>query len=217
MKRILLVFLSLLLLCSCTAENNKIEEPAFTVNGEEVSLEEVSYFEEKERTAVITKFIYEYSTEYDENFWNKEFDGITPRKYLDDKVKEEVIKAKIQLVLCRENNIYTDISYEGLYRAAVNYNNTHKDTQTVGINTINLDSFYHYYLDNGVMELKNILGETTLAPTQQEIDEEMVNVNKKFPDKTEEEKLLITKDILTENKYDKYIESLYKEAKIDYN
>jgi hypothetical protein len=58
----------------------------------------------------MSKFILEYEAVADDDFWYTPVNGITPERYLYNITKEEVLKAKIQLILCRENNIYEDIS-----------------------------------------------------------------------------------------------------------
>lgn len=213
MKKLIIPLLIIISLCACSQV--KEETSVFTVNGESVMQSEIDYFTEKHRSTVISKFIYEHGAEFDESFWNREFDGTTPQKYLDSLVKEDVIKAKIQLALCRENKIYNNITYQGLYNLAVRYNNAHSSEGTVGINTISLDTFYDYYIDNGVAQLKNILEENELAPSQTEINEKLNDIKNKYPDKSQEELELIAKDVLVEEKYDKYIENLYINAKID--
>lgn len=199
-----------LLLCGCDANNAQNETTiSYTVQNETVEQEEIDYFTTKNKTNVMGKFITEYKAEFDEDFWTTEYDGITPQEYLDGIVKEESIKAKIQLILCREHGIYTDISYSGLYDKAIEYNKTHENSQSVGLTSIPLDSFYDYYLDNGIMELKNILETDKLAPNEEELNEKLKEVKEKYPDKDETEQISIAKDIITEEKYDKYIEELY--------
>ncbi len=216
MKQILKIFfccLFIIILCSC---NNAVDEKVvFTLNGENVTQSEIDYFTEKYRSQVMSEYITKYGAEINDTFWQTEFDGQTPQEYLDSLVEEETFKAKIQLVLCRENGIYEDISFNGLYNLAVKYNEENSDNNSVGIKTIPLNNFYDYYLDNGVMELKNILGENKLAPTEDELNLKIKEIKAKYKDKDDEEISLISKDILVEEKYDLYLEKLYKESKKD--
>lgn len=190
------------------------EDIYYTVNNETVTAEEIEYFKEKYTAEVMLKFTSEYGAVFDENFWSTPYEGVTPQEYLDSLVKEVAARAKIELVLCRENGIYEDISFRGLYNLALEYNKAHKDTVSVGLQTIPMATFYTYYIDNGVMELKNILGEGELAPTDQETEQMLVTVKEKYPKLSEDEQLAVARDILTENKYAEYINELYEAASI---
>lgn len=217
MKNLIKISLCLILifiLCSCS-ESKETNKTVFTVNGEAVTQNEIDYFTNQNRSRVMSKFITEYGAEINDTFWQTEFDGQTPQEYLDALVQEKAIKAKIQLVLCRENGIYEDISYESFYNLAIKYNEENSDKLSVGINTIPLDNFYDYYIDNGVMELKNILGETKLSPTTDELNSKIKEIKDRYKDKDEEELTLIAKEILVEEKYNEYTEDLYQNAKKD--
>lgn len=218
MKKSICILLSIFLLFSFTAcgnGNKKGTETVFTVNSFPVTKKETDYFSAKHRTSVMSKYIKEYDAVIDDGFWNTEFDGITPQEYLDSLVKKDAVSAKIQLILCLENGIYSDISFNGLYSLALEYNEDHSQAKTVGLQTVPLESFYDYYIDNGVMELKNILGEGMLAPTAEETEKELIEVRKKYPDKAEHEQLLIAKDIIIEEKYAEMLEEMISRAEIE--
>lgn len=216
MKKLIIPFLLILSLCSCGVGGPAEFEPLNAyINGEPVSWEEIDYFKDQYRSEVMTKFILEYDAVPDENFWNTPVNGITPERYLYNITKEEVLKAKIQLILCRENKIYDDISIEYFYQLKENHNKTFVNNETIGINKIP-DAYYDYYIDNGVMELKNVLENSTLAPTDDEIANKMISVKDKYSDKTQDEQLSIAKDMIVEEKYDAYIEKLCAEAEVDW-
>ena len=216
MKKLIIPFLLILTLCSCGVGGPAEFEPLNAyINGEPVSWEEIGYFEDQYRSEVMSKFILEYEAVADDDFWYTPVNGVTPQQYLDNLVKEKVLKSKIQLILCRENNIYEDISIDTFWQMKEQHNKTFVNNETIGINKIPY-AYYDYYIDNGVMELKNILGETTLAPTDEEIKNKIISVKEKYPDKTEDEQLSIAKDIIVEEKYDAYIEKLCAEAEVDW-
>ncbi len=216
MKKLIIPFLLILSLCSCRVGGPAELEPLNAyINGEPVSWEEIDYFKDQYRSEVMSKFILEYDAVPDEKFWNTPVNGITPERYLYNITKEEVLKAKIQLILCRENNIYEDISIDTFWQMKEQHNKTFVNNETIGINKIP-DAYYDYYIDNGVMELKNVLENSTLAPTDDEIANKMLSVKDKYSDKTQDEQLSIAKDILVEEKYDAYIEKLCAEAEVDW-
>lgn len=208
----LCIALVIISFCSCKNTENEIkDETIYTINNEIVTQAEAEYFTKKIKPEIISHYIAEYSVVYDESFWTTEYDGTTPQEALENAVKEQIALAKIQLILCREHGIYEDISYRGLYGLALQYNEAHKNNQSVGLTSIPMDSFYDYYLDNGIMELKNILGENELKPTEDEINNTINEIKKKYPNKTEDEQLSIANDIIVEKKYDDYISKLYSE------
>ncbi len=164
----------------------------------------------------MSEFILKYDAVPDDDFWDTPINGETPRQYLYNLCKEKILEAKIQLILCKENNIYKDISIDHFYQLKEQHNKTFKNNETIGVSQIPV-MYYDYYIDNGVMELKNILGESTLAPTEDEIQDKMISVKAKYSDKTEDEQLSISKDILVEEKYEEYIEKLCAEAQVDWS
>lgn len=205
--RIILILISvvLFLLCSC-AEDEAVTTVA-VVNGETVTQEEFDYFKARKRADVIKYYISEFNAKVDEAFWQTDFNGITPEKDLEDRAFSECVKAKIQLVLCRENGIYDDISFVGLRQRAENFNSQDK-SGAIGLKTIETDTFYTYYIETGVIELKNILGEKELSPTEEEINACL----EKFG--TQDENYTAARKTAISKKYDDMIEKLCKEADV---
>lgn len=214
MKRIIFIILSaavFLLLVSCGKTGSESEAPAVTatVNGETITAEETEYFSSRYRGQIINEYSEKYGVTDFSEFWDKEFDGKTPRRALEECALEQAIDAKIKLVLMRENGIYDDISFSALKAKAEKYNREHENQKgNVGLNTVNMASFYTYYISNGEMELKNILAESTLKPSQSELEA----AEKEHPDLTEEGLV----SIVTAEKYDKMIDEAVKNAVIEY-
>ncbi|MBR3835972.1 MAG: hypothetical protein IKJ69_04190 [Clostridia bacterium] len=202
---LILISVVLFLLCSC-AEDEAVTTVA-VVNGETVTQEEFDYFKARKRADVVNYYISEFNAKVDEDFWQTDFNGITPEKDLEDRAISECVKAKIQLVLCRENGIYGDISFVGLRQMAENFN-TQDKSGAIGLKTIEIDTFYTYYIETGVMELKNILGEKELSPTEEEINACLEKFGTQDKNYTAARKTAISK------KYDDMIEKLCKEADV---
>lgn len=213
MKRIVTILLSaavFLLPVGCGKTGSKSETPAVIalVNGEAITEEETAYFSTRYKGQIINKYSEKYGITDFSEFWDKEFDGKTPRQALDEYALEQAIEAKIKLVFMRENGIYDDISYSALKTMAEEYNREHENQKgNVGLNSINMASFYTYYISNGEMELKNILAESTLKPSQAELEA----AGKEHPDLTGEGLI----SIVAGEKYDKMIEEAVKKAVIE--
>lgn len=217
MKKLFLSFVIVLisLFITACAKNDDANRVVLLVNGEEVTRLEQEYFEGKRKSEIMSKYIKEYGATVDEKFWETSFNGVTPQEKLDELVLQDTVKAKLQLVLCRDYEIYSNISFDALYNKALQYNEENKDIKTVGVQEIPLESFYDYYVDNGVMELKDILREKELLPTEAEVNEKLVEVKKKYPKLTLDEQILATQDILVEEKYEQNLNKLITEAKIE--
>ena len=157
-----------ILLCSCSA--GKTAEIVGTVNGESVTAEEMSYFKNRLRASVITKFVNE-GAEFSSDFWVKDIGGTTPGKFLDSAAFDECVRAKIQLVECRKNALYDDISFSALKAKAEKFNKDNEGKQTVGISSIDLGAFYTYYVENGALALKGKLAEEGVINSEAEYDD----------------------------------------------
>ena len=79
---LILISVFLLFLCSCT-EDEAVTTVA-VVNGETVTQEEFDYFKARQRANVINYYISEFNAKVDEDFWQKDFNGITPEKALEN-------------------------------------------------------------------------------------------------------------------------------------
>ncbi len=186
-----------------------------TVNGETITEEEFEYFRKKYKSQVLNECLEKFSVRYTEDFWQTEFEGTTPEEILYDRVLEECVRAKIQFVLMKEDGIYDDITFEGLRLKAENFNAENENKEgVVGIKSIQMSQFYSYYLQTGVMQLQNIYAEGKLKPDQKEIEEKISQLagTSDYIDEEDYESVALSK--LKTEKYEKFIEELYKKAEI---
>jgi len=155
------VFSVLFALCSCSGQSGedtrRKKESVGTVNGEIITAQEADYYINKLRANVISKFVNEYGLEYSDGFWGEEVSGVTAQKYLENAAFDECVRAKIQLIKCREYGIYDDISFSALKLKAEKFNSDNEGKKTVGITSIDMNVFYTYYIETGALELKNKL------------------------------------------------------------
>jgi len=219
MKRICaatIILCALAFLCACNkAENKNTSAAVAAVNGENITNDELQYFNGKLKAQVLNDYLQKYSIEYSSGFWSREFDGKTPEQDLKEQALEKCVMAKLQFVLMRKKGIYTDISYQGLYTKAVSFNEANSNKAgVVGLKSIKMSQFYSYYLDNGVMELKNILAKDEIKLSEKEINERaaQLKASKKFPAETDL-KSIASSQLIAE-KYQKYIADLRKSANL---
>lgn len=209
---VILLFAVIILLSSCGGQNNKPAQEKeitvyATVNGEQIMSDEIEYFKTRSRAQIINEYAEKYGVTDFADFWDKEFDGKTPAESLEESALEQAVEAKIKLVLMRENGVYEDVSFVGLKAKAETYNKEHENLKgNVGLKTVDLSSFYTYYVSTGEMELKNILAESTLKPTA----DELAAAAEKNPDFTENGQI----SAVVDEKYEKMIADLIDNAEI---
>lgn len=204
---IILIVTFLFCFTACQNEQAETNKAVAYINGEEISSREIEYFKSRDRSDIINFYSEEYGVTDFSDFWDKEFDGITPSQALEKKALEDACDAKIRLCLMRENGIYEDISFDALEAKAQAYNAEHKDQKNVvGINTIDLSQFYSYYISTGEMTLKTTLAEGELKPTDEEINT-LLSANSEMSENSAKSKLV-------DEKYEEYINSLLEKAEI---
>lgn len=217
-KKALLLFalIMLVMFSSCSKEAESGTDAVISVNGEFVTQAEVDYFKGKLKAELINDYIEKYSVEYTSDFWQTEFDGKTPEEALEEKALEESIMAKIQFVLMKEEGIFEDITYEGLYKKAEDFNKANAGKEgVVGLKSIKMSQFYTYYLQTGVMELKNIYAEDKLKPTDSEIERKINEIEKQNDgDILQQDYENLAKDKLKTEKYEAFITEIRKNAEI---
>lgn len=151
--------LILLALTSCAKKYTVSDIPdgaAAIVNGEAVTNEEVSYFENVLKDEVANYFVHQYSAKKDDEFWNTKYGTSTPKEKLYAKAKEQAIDAKKTLLFLKEKEIFDSISFEYFSKAAKSLN------ENSGLN-LESDEFYSYYIEVGTNELYECYGSESEA------------------------------------------------------
>lgn len=216
-KKIVCFFLSLFFVmtfASCGEETEKIDAVA-TVNGEEITGEEFEYFRKKYKSEVLNECLEKFDTEYTENFWQTEFEGVTPEQILYERSLEECARAKIQFLLMKEEKIYEEVTFAFLKAKAEAFNKENENKEgVVGIKSIQMSQFYSYYLETGIMELQNVYAEGKLKPSEKEIQEKISEMREGADASLEQDFESIAKNRLKTEKYEKYIDELYEKAEI---
>lgn len=201
----LLLLLSLFV--GCGKQSAPTQTVVATINGEAITDREIDYFTKRNRTQIINRYAEQVGLTDFSDFWDKPFDGVTPRQALEQKAFEDACDAKIRLLLMRDKGVYDDISFAGLENRAKAYNAEHENQKnTVGIRTIDLTTFYTYYLSTGEMTLKNLLAEDELKPASEEIQSYMDT----YGEMTEQGAI----SYIVDERYETYIADLLKNATI---
>lgn len=151
-----LAFVFLFLLCAC-GENEKADGVYAFVNSEPLSTQEIDFYTSRLRTKVITEFSEKYGISDFSDFWDNEYDGVTPKSVLEERAVQSAVEAKLKLIEMKKYGIYADISWDGLKKQAEQYNKSHAGKNAVGLKSIDMSGFYIYYLSTGEIELKKKL------------------------------------------------------------
>ncbi len=214
----LAVFIFTLCACSQTKNTGKGEKQIYdyTVNGEKISEDEYNYFNKIIRSQIISEYADKYSITDFSNFWDMEIDGQTPAQELETRTVAECVRAKIELNLCKNYGIYTDISFDALKLKAQQFNDENENKSgVVGLKSISMNTFYTYYIDTGVMELKNKLESNELKPDEDEIQLQIDNMPSETKSKLSDTEIYISAyDKAVNEKYEKLIEKKINEAVI---
>ena len=196
MKRLIIIPTAIfLILCLCSCNNTK-----YYLDGYEITKEEIEYFKTSLKTEVINYFSERYTiTDYG-TFWTDSFDEITPSEYLEKLAFSEAEKAKAELIIMQQYEIYDDISYSSFKNMAEQYNEEHSgQTGTVGLLSIDMSSFYSYYISDGRLECINIIAAEE-AFTSEKISD--YRTRNKLPEEMSDE---LVKEKIAEEKYNEMV------------
>jgi hypothetical protein len=116
----------------------------------------------RERAAAIAHFEEKYGAAVDKNFWDTEYDGITPMEYLRNSALESVERYKIQMSLAVDYGLKkkSELSYEAFEKAlqAENIDRSNKVAASqpiYGPQVYTKDTYYEYTLSNLIIKLKD--------------------------------------------------------------
>lgn len=113
MKKYIIAAASALCIAAASAAviflNNNVT--VMEINGIKVGKEEFKLAMNENISSVYSYFSGQYGTEDSTDFWQKEFDGITPEEYSKSLAKDYLIDKKCRMKLMLDNGIITDAGY----------------------------------------------------------------------------------------------------------
>ncbi|OUS67905.1 hypothetical protein B1748_35295 [Paenibacillus sp. MY03] len=88
-----------------------------TVNGDDITAEELAYFAGLHRASVIETFLAEEVVVMDKRFWQRDIRGVSPIEKLRELALEDAVAMKAELQLAHELGLTSDVSYASLLEA----------------------------------------------------------------------------------------------------
>ena len=160
-------------------------EEAMSVDGKEVTRDEFVWFAHQERTGVIQFFNQKYGGGVGAGFWARDFHGTTPRAELKRRTIARVTREKIQQALFAELCLVTNFTHATFLENLERMNHERSDAVRrgeviYGPTTFAAEQFYRHWLASMQIHAKEILAQSRLAATEQQLKQYFVKNKKLF-------------------------------------
>lgn len=211
-----------MLFCGCTDDAKTI---AFTVNGVEVSREELLFFMRRSSDVIIATAEQDYGLDSTtDGFWNESIGDTTPLDFLQETAEKEIVRSKVMQLAAQKYGINSSLTY-GEQQSDWEKDNQERLQQEQDGELVygaTLRSFYTYLsliLSDVENELKQKLSKDgTIKVTQQETKkfysthpEYFTGANTDYDSNKQNIEIWIFNE-----KFEKYLDELVKESKIVY-
>jgi len=128
----------------------------------------------RERLETIRLFQSRYGAEYEQNFWQKEYDGQTPLDALRQKALEQITQLKVQQIAAKKAGLVQDITYGGFLKAREEENQRRQEDASsgkviYGPLKYGVEEYYQYTFNNLLIRLQEWLSARELSPSPEAI------------------------------------------------
>lgn len=132
------------------------------VNGEPVTQDEYTFFAQRNKHKVISKFRNEHKLDYHAGFWQDKSKGKTPGEVLNELTIESIVSSKIQFLLAKQYGIIKDISFLSIKQYLESENKQRREALLkhvviYGPEQYSLESYYEYLTSNMIIKLKDYM------------------------------------------------------------
>lgn len=162
MKKLMTICMSfvLLLSCSCSKQETVPENAQMMIGENPVTFTEVEYFSTALRGQIINTIQGEYKTQFDQDFWSTEIDGVTHEERFSNLLIEElkVMKATEELLRSEDLLIFDDFDHflEILESENVRREQAVENGEVIyGPVEYSARDFYDYVIANTAIEYKS--------------------------------------------------------------
>lgn len=114
------------------------------------------------RSVIFNTYVQELQITNTSNFWNTEFDGITPLKRLEEKALDALKRLKVQENMLKQKNLWPYGTYEDLLKDRIMNNEKRriavkKNEVIYGPVEFSERTFFDYQFSNAVIKLKKLM------------------------------------------------------------
>ena len=147
---------------------------ALVINGAPISIAEYHRQIEHERTAVIQLFNDTHNLEFGPAFWDHREGGTTPRKMLQRKTTERLVREKVQQLLFQELGLLTNISHAAFLEYHTNLNRAltaavQQGRVVYGPTNFTAHQLYGHWMESLKLQAKQRLSAERLHATDKEL------------------------------------------------
>ena len=223
MKKCFIIFFTIVIMfCGCTENSKKV---AFVINDVDVSRDELLFYMQRSSDIIIATAEEKYGLDgTSADFWNKSMGDTTPLKLLKETAENEIVRSKVIQLAAQKYGINSPLTYEKQQSVWEKDNDERLLQEQAGelLYGATLRSFYTYIslvLSEVENELKASLSKDGIIKvTQQEIKEFYLDHPEYFTDgnKDYDSNEQNIQTWIFNEKFEKYIDQLIKEAEIEY-
>lgn len=176
-KTIKVIFISLVMTIFISTIVTIIKDKNFivaTVNEEPISYKEFTLKLADNRAMISSYFNQKYNISYSEDFWTSQFNDEVPIEILKETTLRQLVNIKIEQQLAVKKGLLEDLSYSSFVNKLKIENRNRKkaidnNEPIYGPEQYGEHQYFSYLHSIMLIDLKRILGENELAPTEQEL------------------------------------------------
>ncbi|MEE1025145.1 MAG: hypothetical protein U0L48_08805 [Acutalibacteraceae bacterium] len=148
----------------CVALNISVDTVVADVDGMKIYAGEVKLHMNEIKTDVIEYFEQNYSVTAGNDFWDTEFDGVTPAEYLRNEALSASVRCRLELELGVEYGIVKDASYDAFVDEmkevnSVNQSKIDNGEPIYGQSEYSESTYHMYRMSNLRIELQEVMGQ----------------------------------------------------------
>lgn len=179
----------LIMVISWIILGRRIAENVGTINNYQVSMEEFQLYANQQVNAVGAWFYQNYGADVNqEDFWDTEFGGETPKNKLIESTKQKITEANIILISAKEYDLGYEADFDITKKAFVDENQDRENKTESGVviygpEQYSMEQYLAYVQEAAIDDLKTYLLDNELAPSEEQLREAYESLDKGIIDK----------------------------------
>jgi hypothetical protein len=215
-----LIFLALILYFWANNKEGDKHQTLAWINGEPVSITEFKYWMDMDKAEVYNYFYRKYKIRSIDD-WEKNYEGRSPLDELKQRVMDDLVRSKVQQLKAQKMGLIQFVSYEDLIHEMDSINSSRKNKvknggKVFGPLEYTPHTYYSHFFDRMRDQLKYKLSKSDLKLTNKQLKGLYNQARKKGLETSRS--FYRVKGFLqmqyVDRHYEKYVDSLVKDAKI---